>query len=64
MSDAAINSLRLATISGWIDYRSLKLDPRFDSIRQRPEFEAIINNLSVKVADMRSAALTTESDRK
>lgn len=64
MSDAAISSLRQATLLGWIDYRSLKLDPRFDSIRQRPEFEAIINDLSVKVADMRSAALTVGSDRK
>jgi tetratricopeptide (TPR) repeat protein len=56
MSGAALDHLREGVTLGWIDYRSLKLDPRFDSIRSSPEFATVINNLSVKVADMRLTA--------
>jgi serine/threonine protein kinase/tetratricopeptide (TPR) repeat protein len=64
MSDAALDHLRKAISLGWVDYRSLKLDPRFDSIRSTPTFETMINDLSAKVADMRLAALSKESDLK
>ena len=54
MPEAALGHLGRATTSGWIDYRSLNLDPRFDSLRGNPAFQTIVNDLSAKVADMRS----------
>lgn len=54
MPEAALDHLGRATTSGWLDYRSLTLDPRFDSIRENPAFQTIVSDLSAKVADMRS----------
>jgi tetratricopeptide (TPR) repeat protein/TolB-like protein len=54
MREAALDHLRRAATSGWIDYRSLNLDPRFDYLRENPAFQMIVNNLSAKVAEMRS----------
>lgn len=56
MAEAALGHLRKAITSGWIDYRSLNLDPRFDSLRGDPAFQTITHDLSAKVADMRSKA--------
>jgi serine/threonine protein kinase/tetratricopeptide (TPR) repeat protein len=53
MSESSFEHLRAAVRLGWIDYRSLALDPRFDSVRQTPEFNAIIEALTKKVTDMR-----------
>jgi tetratricopeptide (TPR) repeat protein len=52
----ALDHLRRAISLGWIDCRPLRLDPRFDSIRARPEYQAMISDLSAKVAKMRSVA--------
>lgn len=57
MTDASLSHLGEATGLGWVDYRSLGLDPRFDSIHG-PEFQAIIGELSAKVADLRTKAHT------
>ena len=54
MPEAALDHLGRATTSGWLDYRSLTLDPRFDSLRENPAFQTIVSDLSAKVADMRS----------
>jgi tetratricopeptide (TPR) repeat protein len=53
MTEASFVHLRRAVARGWTDYRSLSLDPRFDLLRG-PEFQTIIDELSAKVADMRS----------
>jgi hypothetical protein len=52
MAEASLSHLRKSVALGWVDYRSLNLDPRFDLVRG-PEFQTIINALSAKVADMR-----------
>ena len=52
MTEASLSHLRKSVVLGWVDYRSLSLDPRFDTLRG-PEFQTIINELSAKVADMR-----------
>lgn len=54
--------LRKAIQLGWVDYRSLKLDPRFDFIRG-PELQKIIDELSATVADMRKTAQRRNEDK-
>lgn len=52
-TDAALDHLRQAISVGWLDYRSLRQDPRFDSLRSNPELETLIDGLSAKVAELR-----------
>ncbi|HEX7517206.1 MAG TPA: protein kinase [Chthoniobacterales bacterium] len=56
MTETAIHHLRKATSLGWLDYRSLTLDPRFDAVRETPAFHTIVKELSARVADMRLKA--------
>ena len=57
MTEASLAHLRKAVALGWVDYRSLSLDPRFDLLRG-PAFQTIIDELTAKVADMRREANT------
>lgn len=59
LSEASFRHLHKAIAYGWVDYRSLALDPRFDSLRANPEFETIVKNVTAKVADLRA---TTRSN--
>jgi tetratricopeptide (TPR) repeat protein len=54
MSRASLSHLRKATNLGWIDYRSLALDPRFDPLRSGAEFQMIITGISISLEGMRS----------
>lgn len=54
MTEPSLSHLQQSATLGWVDYRSLKLDPRFDSLRDNPAFQTIVSDLSAKVADMRS----------
>jgi len=54
MTEPSLAHLRKSVAAGWIDYRSLNLDPRFDSLREDPTFQTIVHDLSTKVADLRS----------
>ncbi len=56
MPDRSIYHLRRAVSLGWIDYRSLAIDPRFDAVRHDSGFETILEDLTVKVAEMRAKA--------
>jgi tetratricopeptide (TPR) repeat protein/TolB-like protein/tRNA A-37 threonylcarbamoyl transferase component Bud32 len=56
-TDQALNYLRDAVEGGWIDYRSLSLDPRFDSIRRSPAYERLLSELKNKVMTMDAIAL-------
>ncbi len=38
-TEAALHHLAAATNAGWIDYRSMAIDPRFDAIRDEPAFQ-------------------------
>lgn len=52
-NDSALGHLRQAIALGWLDYRSLQRDPRFDSLRTNPELDTLIDGLSAKVAELR-----------
>jgi serine/threonine protein kinase/tetratricopeptide (TPR) repeat protein len=56
LSDVALQHLQQAAALGWIDYRSLQKDPRFDSLRSTPELKAFIDGLSARVAEMKNKA--------
>jgi tetratricopeptide (TPR) repeat protein/tRNA A-37 threonylcarbamoyl transferase component Bud32 len=56
LTGAALQHLRQAAASGWIDYRSLQKDPRFDSLRSTPELGTFIDGLSARVAEMKNKA--------
>jgi TolB-like protein/tRNA A-37 threonylcarbamoyl transferase component Bud32 len=51
--DEAYSNLAAALANGWIDYRSLALDPRFDSLRGDERFQSIIDRLSERMALLR-----------
>jgi tetratricopeptide (TPR) repeat protein len=51
--ESALAVLSKAIAAGWIDYRSMELDPRFDSIRDTQAFKDILARLTNKVAEMR-----------
>ncbi len=55
-AESAIAVLNKAIAVGWIDYRSMELDPRFDSIRHTYTFKDILLRLTTKVEAMRTAA--------
>jgi len=50
--DSALHELENAIAAGWIDYHSLSLDPRFDSIRETARFKKIFLHLTDKVKQM------------
>jgi serine/threonine protein kinase/tetratricopeptide (TPR) repeat protein len=56
LSETAMQHLQQAAALGWIDYRSLQKDPRFDSLRSTPELKTFIDGLSARVAEMRNNA--------
>src|SRR5205814_10709875 len=47
------SNLEKAIAGGWIDYRSIELDPRFDSIRDFGAFQEILDRLKRNVETMR-----------
>jgi tetratricopeptide (TPR) repeat protein len=55
-TDSSIQHLRSAVERGWIDYRSLQMDPRFDSLRKDSQFDRIISELSMTVAEKKKTA--------
>jgi tetratricopeptide (TPR) repeat protein len=52
--EPALQHLHQAITLGWLDYRSLQKDPRFDSLRTNPELNTLTDGLSAKVAELRS----------
>jgi len=54
-TEAALKDLHHAVDAGWVDYRATELDPRFDAVRQLPEFQKIISELSHHIAELRTA---------
>jgi type IV pilus assembly protein PilF len=63
LTDSSLQHLRSAAQQGWTDYRSLQLDPRFDSLRTDPQFDEIISSLTTKVAEKRGRTETSSHPR-
>lgn len=55
-TNEALFWLRIAIVRGLRDYRWLKVEPLFDSLRRDPRFEEIINNLRSRIEEMRAKA--------
>jgi tetratricopeptide (TPR) repeat protein len=51
--ETALDELHAAAAAGWLDYRSLQLDPRFDSIKGDPRFRDTLSALKSKVSELR-----------
>ena len=49
-TDLCLQNLRAAIDAGWIDYRSTRLDPRFDRVSGTAQFQNIISDLATHVA--------------
>jgi tetratricopeptide (TPR) repeat protein len=54
MLEHAVGHVSKAVDSGWIDYRSFTIDPRFDAIREDSRVQRILKDLMFKVIDMRA----------
>ena len=53
LHERSFQHLRQALNTGWLDYRSLSLDPRFDSLRSDPQWQTLINEVSSRAAEIR-----------
>jgi tetratricopeptide (TPR) repeat protein len=53
--EPALEHLRAATEGGWLDYRSMQLDPRFDGICADPRLEAIVEATKAKIEKSRQS---------
>lgn len=52
----ALSLLQQAIASGWMEYRLTRQDPRFESLREEPRFQELLDGLSVHVTAMRAEA--------
>jgi serine/threonine protein kinase/tetratricopeptide (TPR) repeat protein len=52
-TDSAIAHLESAVASGWTDYRSLSIDPRFDAVANDTRFQQILGRLKLKIEELR-----------
>lgn len=55
---SALTHLRESIAAGYIDYRSMRMDPRFDAVAGTSEFQQITSNLATHVAELRRLAQT------
>ncbi len=60
--EPAISYLWGAHENGWVDYRSMELDPRFDSIRGDARYRQIANSMTSRVATLRVALVRELSE--
>lgn len=60
---SALGHLRESIAAGYIDYRSLLMDPRFDSVADTSEFRQITSSLATHVAELRHRAQTMTANQ-
>jgi tetratricopeptide (TPR) repeat protein/predicted Ser/Thr protein kinase len=59
--DRALVHLGQAFSEGWIDYRSLDLDPRFDALRATPVYNDIFSAMVARVTSLRTATAAAQA---
>jgi serine/threonine protein kinase/tetratricopeptide (TPR) repeat protein len=59
-TNSALDHLQQASAEGFIDYRSLDLDPRFDGVRDDTRFKQIFDAMVTRVASLRNESATTK----
>lgn len=62
--EPALEHLRSAALEGWIDFRSLDLDPRFDALHADPAFKKISESMTTKVASLRRSMPADSSGKR
>ncbi len=60
-SSSSLDHLKQAFEVGWLDYRSPRLDPRFDSLAADPRFDSILREIETRVAALRSMRADAET---
>jgi serine/threonine protein kinase/tetratricopeptide (TPR) repeat protein len=60
---ASLQFLHDSIAAGWLDYRSTRLDPRFDQVAATPKFQKLLSELAAHVAELRTA-LTSRSPQR
>jgi hypothetical protein len=50
--------LRAAAAAGWLDYRSLQLDPRFDGIRNDSRYQKTFETMASRVLFLQKSIST------
>jgi tetratricopeptide (TPR) repeat protein len=61
--DRTIVTLASAKLNGWIDYRLLNRDPRFDSVRNDIRFQSLVAEMRQHVEELRSSPAVAEAVR-
>ena len=51
--DRAMDHLKKAVHAGCIEYRSLRVDPRFDSLQSERQFSELLDQMTAKVTVLR-----------
>jgi tetratricopeptide (TPR) repeat protein/TolB-like protein len=57
----SLTYLQASISAGWLDYRSTRLDPRFDDVAGTPEFQKILANLAARAASLKEQLESTSS---
>ena len=59
-TELGITHLQAAVAAGWIDYRSLSLDPRFDPVADDVRFQTMFGKLKLHVEGLSKASKRTQ----
>jgi serine/threonine protein kinase/tetratricopeptide (TPR) repeat protein len=59
---SALSHLKASIAAGYINYRSIQIDPRFDGVISSPGFQEIVSKLAAHVAELRQRSQTVTTN--